>query len=233
MTRHRRWLLLALTVFAVVATVLALVWLFWGVTNVAALQARVESLGAWAPVGFILLYGVSTVAGLPGGILDVVGGAVFGPVYGSLINLAGGTLGAALAFLVARYVAAEWVRRRAGPRVQKVIASVEADGWRFVAFVRLVPVLPYTIANYLLGLTRIPFWHYVLATIVFMAPATVSYTYIGYAGSQALTGEADNIRYALLMLAVIALLIFAPRFYKRWRNSSTVIKDTLPPPPAV
>lgn len=219
MTRHRRWLLLALTVLAVVATVLALVWLFWGVTNVATLQARVESLGAWAPVGFVLLYGVSTVAGLPGGILDVVGGAVFGPVYGSLYNLAGGTLGAAFAFIVARYVAADWVRRRAGPRVQRVIASVEEDGWRFVAFVRLVPVLPYTIANYLLGLTRIPFWHYVLATIVFMAPATVAYTYIGYAGSQALAGEADNIRYALLMLAVIALLIFAPRFYKRWRKA--------------
>jgi len=219
MTRHRRWLLLALTVLAVVATVLALVWLFWGVTNVATLQARVESLGAWAPVGFVLLYGVSTVAGLPGGILDVVGGAVFGPVYGSLYNLAGGTLGAAFAFIVARYVAADWVRRRAGPRVQRVIASVEEDGWRFVAFVRLVPVLPYTIANYLLGLTRIPFWHYVLATIVFMAPSTVAYTYIGYAGSQALAGEADNIRYALLMLAVIALLIFAPRFYKRWRKA--------------
>jgi uncharacterized membrane protein YdjX (TVP38/TMEM64 family) len=233
MTRHRRWLLLALTVFAVAATVLAMVWLFWGVTSVDALQARVTSLGHWAPAGFILLYGVSTIAGLPGGILDVVGGAVFGPVYGSLYNLAGGTLGAAGAFLVARYLAADWVRRRAGPRVQKVMASVEEDGWRFVAFVRLVPVLPYTIANYLLGLTRIPFWHYVLATIVFMAPSTIAYTYIGYAGTQALAGETDNIRYALLMLAVIALIVFLPRFYKRWRRSSTMMKDTLPPPPAV
>lgn len=233
MTRQRRWLLLALTALAITATVLAMAWLFWGVTDVPSLQARVTSLGHWAPAGFILLYGVSTVAGLPGGILDVVGGAVFGPVFGSLYNLAGGTLGAAAAFLVARHLAADWVRRRAGPRVQKVMASVEEDGWRFVAFVRLVPVLPYTIANYLFGLTRIPFWHYVLATIVFMAPSTIAYTYIGYAGSQALAGEAENIRYALLMLAVIAVVIFLPRFYKRWRNGNAVMKDTLPPPPAV
>lgn len=218
MTRHRRWLLLALTALAVAATVVALVWLFWGVTSVAALQTRVVSLGAWAPAGFILLYGVGTVAGLPGGILDVVAGAVFGPIYGSLYNLAGGTLGAAGAFLLARYVAADWVRRRAAPRVQKVITSVEEDGWRFVAFVRLVPVLPYTIANYLLGLTRIPFWHYVAATVVFMAPSTIAYTYIGYAGSQALAGETDNIYYALVMLAVIAVVVFAPGFYKRWKN---------------
>lgn len=219
MTRHRRWLLLALTALAVVATVLAMVWLFWGVTDVPSLQARVTSLGHWAPVGFILLYAISTVAGLPGGILDVVGGAVFGPVYGSLINLVGGTLGAVGAFLLARYVAADWVRRRAGPRVQKVMTSVEEDGWRFVAFVRLVPVIPYTIVNYMLGLTRIPFWHYVIATVVFMAPSTVAYTYIGYAGTQALAGDTDNIRYALLMLAVIAVVIFAPQFYKRWRNA--------------
>ncbi|RDV03393.1 TVP38/TMEM64 family protein [Undibacter mobilis] len=227
MTRHRRWLLLALTALAIAATVLAMLWLFWGVTSVAALQTRVESLGHWAPAGFIMLYAVSTVAGLPGGVLDVVGGAVFGPVYGSLINLAGGTLGAAGAFLVARHGAADWVRRRAGPRVQKVMTSVEADGWRFVAFVRLVPVIPYTIVNYMLGLTRIPFWHYVLATLVFMAPSTIAYTYIGYAGTQALAGDTDNIRYALLMLAVIALVIFAPYFYKRWKNGD----ETKAPPP--
>lgn len=232
MTRHRRWLLLALIVLAITVAVLSLLWLFWGVTSVGALQVRVASLGHWAPAGFILLYAVSTVGGLPGGVLDVVGGVVFGPVYGSVLNLAGGTLGAAGAFLVARYLAADWVRRRAGPRVQKVIRSVEEDGWQFVAFIRLVPIFPYAIANYLLGLTRIPFHHYVLATIVFMAPSTIAYTYIGYAGGQALSGETDNIYYALVMLAVIAVVVFLPRFYKRWKNGGAP-KDAPPPTPQV
>ena len=110
----------------------------------------------------------------------------------------------------------------------KVMRNVEKDGWQFVAFVRLVPVLPYTIVNYLLGLTRIPFWHYVLATLVFMAPSTVAYTWIGHAGSQALSGDTNNIRYALAMLAVIAILIFAPQFYKRWRKGDAMTDEEPP-----
>lgn len=228
MTPNRRRLLLIAIVLLILAAGAFLYWLFDGIASIEAVQTRVAALGSWGPVGFILLYGIATIAGVPGGIFDVAGGALFGPVTGSVINLAGGTLGAALAFLVARYLAADWVRQRAGPRMQKVMRNVEKDGWQFVAFVRLVPVLPYTIVNYLLGLTLIPFWHYLLATVVFMAPSTVAYTWIGHAGSQALTGDTNNIRYALAMLAVIAILIFAPQFYKRWRKSD-VMTDQEPP----
>jgi len=228
MTPNRRRLLLIAIVLLILAAGAFLYWLFEGIASIEAVQARVAALGSWGPVGFILLYGIATIAGVPGGIFDVAGGALFGPATGSVINLAGGTLGAALAFLVARYLAADWVRQRAGPRMQRVMRNVEKDGWQFVAFVRLVPVLPYTIVNYLLGLTLIPFWHYLLATVVFMAPSTVAYTWIGHAGSQALTGDTNNIRYALAMLAVIAILIFAPQFYKRWRKSD-VMTDQEPP----
>ena len=213
----RRWLLVLIVLLAV-AGGLALFWLFDGATSVEGVQARVSSLGDWAPVGFVLLYAIATVAMIPGGLFDLVGGVLFGPVWGSLINLAGGTLGAGLAFLVARYLAGDWVQRRAGPRMQKVVRSVETDGWQFVAFVRLVPIFPYNIANYLLGVTRIPFLHYMLATIVFMAPSTVAYTWIGHAGREAVAGETDNIRYALFTLALIAIVIMAPRFYKRLRR---------------
>ncbi len=225
MAPHHRRLLLALIILLIVAAGGFLYWLLDGVASMDAIQARVEALGSWAPVGFILLYGIATIAGVPGGIFDVAGGALFGPITGSLVNLAGGTLGAALSFLVARYLAADWVRQRAGPRMQKVMRNVERDGWQFVAFVRLVPVLPYTIVNYLLGLTRIPFWHYVVATLVFMSPSTVAYTWIGHAGKQALAGDTNNIRYALAMLAVIALVIFAPQFYKRWRKGDDMRDD--------
>ena len=70
------------------------------------------------------------------------------------------------------------------------IAGVEAEGWRFVAFVRLVPLFPFNLLNYALGLTRIPLAHYVLASLVCMAPGTIAYTWLGYAGREALAGNA-------------------------------------------
>ena len=81
---------------------------------------------------------------VPGSIFDLAGGALFGPYLGSLLDLTGGTLGAALAFLVGRYLARDWVESRAGPRLQGVMRSVDADGWQFVAFVRWFRSFPTT-----------------------------------------------------------------------------------------
>lgn len=218
MPHPRRWLLAASAVLVVAAGAAAVTWALSGDSSPEALQARIAGLGDWAVIGFIVLYALATVAMVPGGFFDLAGGALFGPIAGSLINLAGGTLGAVLAFLIARYVARDWVEARAGPRVQGVMRSVDEEGWRFVAFVRLVPIFPYNIVNYLLGLTRIPFHHYLLSTIVFMAPSTVAYTWIGHAGREALAGDTDNIYYALIALALLAVVILVPRFYKRLRG---------------
>ncbi len=218
MANPRRWLLVAIALLAF-AGVAAGIWGINGGITADALQARIAGLGIWAPIGFVALYSISTVAVIPGGIFDLVGGAVFGPFYGSLLDLAGGTIGAALTFLVARYVARDWLEARAGPRLQGVMRNVDAEGWRFVAFVRLVPIFPYAIVNYLFGLTRIRFHHYVLATIVFMAPSTVAYTWLGYASRQVMEGDTHQVRYALVALALLGVLLFVPRFSKRFRRS--------------
>ncbi|MBI2715601.1 MAG: TVP38/TMEM64 family protein [Rhizobiales bacterium] len=218
MAHPRRWLLIVV-VTLVLAGVAATVWGFTLGLTAEALAAWIDGLGIWAPIGFVVLYAVATVALVPGGIFDLVGGALFGPYLGSAINLLGGTLGAALAFLFARYIARDWAQVRAGPRLQGIMRSVDEEDWRFVAFVRLVPVIPYNITNYLLGVTRIPFPRYVLATLVFMAPSTVAYTWIGHASRQAIAGDTENIKYALLALALIALVLLVPRFYKRIRSS--------------
>jgi uncharacterized membrane protein YdjX (TVP38/TMEM64 family) len=217
MTRQRQGVL-ALIGLLLAACALALFWVFDGFTSIDALQARIASLGAFAPIGFVLLYAITNIALIPGGFFDVAGGALFGPIWGTVLNLAGATLGAAVSFLIARYVAGDWVERRAGARVQRVVRSVEADGWQFVAFLRLVPVFPYPVANYLLGLTRIPFHHYMLATVVFMLPSTIAYTWIGHAGREAVSGDTNNLRYALFVLALVAFVIFVPRLYKRLRG---------------
>jgi uncharacterized membrane protein YdjX (TVP38/TMEM64 family) len=218
MAHYRRWLLALLVLF--VGTVgAAVIWALDGHLTAEALEAAVASLGVWAPIGFVVLYGIATVAMVPGSVFDLAGGALWGPYLGSLINLAGGSLGAALAFLVARYVARDWVQLRAGPRTKGIMQSVDADGWKFVAFVRIVPIFPYNVVNYLLGLTHIPFHRYILATIVFMSPATVVYTYIGHASRQAIAGNTDNLRYALLALGLLAVLLVLPRIYNKIRGA--------------
>jgi uncharacterized membrane protein YdjX (TVP38/TMEM64 family) len=217
MTHPRRWLL-AVVVLLILAGGLAGIWVFNGTINARSVEAWVAGLGVWAPIGFVLLYGIATIALVPGGIFDLAGGALFGPYFGTLIDLAGATLGAALSFLVARYVAQEWVQMRSGPRLQAVMRSVDADGWQFVAFVRLVPIFPYSVMNYLLGLTRIPFHQYMIATVIFMLPSTIVYTWIGHAGREAVAGDTDGLWYGLLGLALLATMIFLPRLYKRWRG---------------
>jgi uncharacterized membrane protein YdjX (TVP38/TMEM64 family) len=218
MANPRRWLLVAIALLACAGVAVGICGVEIGITP-EVLETKIAGLGMWAPIGFVLLYSVATVAVIPGGIFDLLGGALFGPFYGTLLDLTGGSLGAAFAFLVARYVARDWLEAWAGPRLQGVMRSVDAEGWRFVAFVRLVPIFPYNIVNYLLVLTRIPFHHYLLATIVFMFPSTIAYTWLGFASRQVMAGDTHQIRYALVALALLGVLIFVPRFvFKRIRK---------------
>lgn len=181
-------------------------------------------LGIWAPLTFAASFALGTVLFVPGAIFGLAGGALFGPVLGSVLNLIGATLGATLSFLIARYLAADWVSGKAGGRLRQLVDGVEAEGWRFVAFVRLVPLFPFNLSNYALGLTRIPLGHYVLASAIAMAPGTIAYTWLGHAGRGALAGEADAIRYALLALALLATVIILPRLIGRLRTSAVWIE---------
>ncbi len=207
-------ILLGLVLLAAVGAAVALREHF----DVTALQAWVEGAGAAGPLVFMALYALATVLFLPGSVLTLAGGALFGPVWGTLWNLTGATLGASLAFLIARYLGADWVTRRAGPRLQRLNDGVTSEGWRFVAFVRLVPLFPFNLLNYALGLTRIPFLAYVLASWVFMLPGAFAYTWLGYAGREALAGGEGMIRNILIALALLAAVIFLPHFVRKLRE---------------
>jgi len=184
----------------------------------ALIESAIHGLGLWAPLGHIVFFALGTILFVPGAIFGLVGGALFGPLWGTVLNLAGASLGATAAFLVARYAAADWVRRKAGGRLDRLIAGVEAEGWRFVAFVRLVPLFPFNLTNYALGLTRISLKHYVLATLVCMVPGTVAYAWLGHAGREAAAGNTAAIRYGLIALALLAAIAFLPRLVRRLRS---------------
>ena len=188
-------------------------------------QFDIDVLGDWlagagvmAPLLFIGIYAISTVLLIPGSVLTIAGGVLFGPIWGTFYNLTGATIGATMAFLIARCLASDFVSRKAGGRLRQLIEGVESEGWRFVAFVRLVPLFPFSLLNYALGLTRIRLFHYVITSYICMLPGAIAYTYLGYAGRNAVAGGDGTIQKALLGLGLLAFVSFLPRLIKRLRK---------------
>ena len=213
----RRRIILLLIVTSGIVTAL----IFRDQLSVEQLTGWVRQLGWLAPLVFIACYAIATVFFLPGLLFTLAGGVLFGPLYGTLYNLVGATIGATLAFLTARYIAYDWVTQRTGNRLQQLVKGVEEEGWRFVAFVRLVPFIPFNLLNYALGLTRLRLSHYIITSFIFMAPGGAAYTYLGYAGREVAGGGEDFIKKALLALAVIATIAFASRILMRVRRNRT------------
>ena len=216
-----RALLLAIIVGAV----------FWAAVyrdqfDATSLDHWLTSLGIWAPIVHVLLFAVGTVVFLPGSLFALAGGALFGPVWGAILNLIGATLGASLAFLIARYLAGDWVTRKSGGQLKRLVDGVEKEGWRFVAFVRLVPLFPFNLTNYALGLTRIGFLPYVITSFICMAPGAIAFSWLGHAGKGALSGDASAIRYGLYALGLLAVIAFVPRIIKRMRQGKIAWIET-------
>jgi uncharacterized membrane protein YdjX (TVP38/TMEM64 family) len=217
---HTKWIRLA--VFLILMAAIAAAISYRDQFDVAALESWIQNAGVLAPLLFMLVYAVGAVLFLPGTVLTLAGGALFGPLLGTFYNLTGATIGAALAFLISRYLASDWVADKTGGRLKQLINGVETEGWRFVAFVRLVPLFPFNLLNYALGLTRIRFSHYLLATYICMLPGAFAYTYLGYAGREAVGGSEGLIQKALLALMLLAAVAFLPRLIGRLRKKPSL-----------
>jgi uncharacterized membrane protein YdjX (TVP38/TMEM64 family) len=154
----------------------------------------IDGLGTWAAIAFMLLYIVATIAFLPGSILTLGAGVVFGVILGSIYVFIGATLGATAAFLVGRYLARGWVAKKiAGNQKFKAIdEAVGKEGLKIVILTRLSPVFPFNLLNYAYGITNVSLKDYVIGSLG-MIPGTIMYVYIGsLAGSLATLGTATN-----------------------------------------
>ncbi len=186
--------------------------------DASALESWVKGAGSAGPIVFMLIYIIGTVFFLPGSVLTLAGGALFGPVFGTFYNLTAATIGAMISFIAARYLAHDWVEKKTGGRMKQLKQGVEGEGWKFVAFVRLVPLFPFNILNYALGLTKIKFSHYSIATYIFMLPGAIAYTYLGYVGREAVAGGDGLIQKIMLALALLAIVGFLPSLIGRLRR---------------
>jgi uncharacterized membrane protein YdjX (TVP38/TMEM64 family) len=146
-----------------------------------ALVAWTGSLGAAGPLAFVLIYVLSTVLLVPGTLLTLGAGVIFGLIRGFAFVWIGATLGAVAAFLVSRHFARESVSRRiaANKRFQALDQAVARHGWKIVILTRLSPLFPFNLLNYTFGITQISLKDYTIASAIGMLPGTAMYVYIG------------------------------------------------------
>ncbi len=170
---------------------------------------------------YILLYILACVFFVPGSVLTLGAGAIWGVVGGVPVVSVASTLGATVAFLIGRHLARDWVAHRieGNERFKAIDEAVAREGWKIVGLTRLSPVFPFSLLNYAFGLTRVSLRDYFFASWIGMLPGTVMYVYLGsLAGSLAALGAGQSTRtpaqwtlYGVGLAATVAVTVYVTR----------------------
>jgi uncharacterized membrane protein YdjX (TVP38/TMEM64 family) len=201
-------------ILALLAAGLAAVWLNRGALDPVAVQAAIDRYPA-APLIFLAAHVAASLLFIPRTMLAAVAGVLFGLWWGTVWAAAGSVLGAVAGLLVARYVNSGLVDLESLPKLGPILLRAERGGWRSVAIIRLIPVLPHSLVNYALGLTRLPVGPYAFGSLIGQLPLTIAYVDLGTAGERMLSGKAGWMEPTLIGLAALALSILLPRFTRR------------------
>ena len=178
------------------------------------LRQVITAYGMWGPVIYLLVWSIAPVLMMPCLPVTLAGGILFGPLWGVVYATIGATSGAMLSFLVARYLAREWVAVKiSGSKLAHLDDRVTQHGWKIVAFTRLIPLLPFFLLNYSFGLTRIPFLPYVLATFFAMLPWTIAYVLLSSSLLTLLQGRVSV--WLIIGIILVALVSLLPIIYKK------------------
>src|SRR3954466_12475344 len=218
-----RWKLALLLILVAVVVVAAK---YFGIQEgVRRMLQAIHDLGPWGPLAYMFFYAIACIFAIPGSLLTLAGGFLFGLGAGILFVSAGATLGATLAFVVGRYLLRGWIVEKVGNNLkfQALDEAVAREGWKIVLLVRLCPIFPFPVTNYGFGITRVPLKQYVLASWIGMLPAMVVLVYIGsLASSLASLGAGGRTRtplewtlYAVGLIMAIVVVIYITRLAKR------------------
>jgi uncharacterized membrane protein YdjX (TVP38/TMEM64 family) len=201
-----------LALLGLLAVGAASIWRWRAVLDPMTITEAIDRYPA-APFGFLIVHIAASLLFVPRTLMAIVAGLLFGMGWGIVWAATGSVAGAMAGFLVARYINAGLIDvARLGP----VVAQVESGGWRAVAVLRLIPVLPHSLVNYALGLTRLPLATYAFGSLLGQLPMTIAYVDLGTAGGRLMLGGASWIEPTLICLAALSLSLLIP-VIARWR----------------
>ncbi|BDA70307.1 hypothetical protein CAL7716_044730 [Calothrix sp. PCC 7716] len=180
----------------------------------------VQSLGVLGPIAFMVIYNLATILFIPGSVLTLGGGVLFGVFWGSIYVFIAATIGATVAFLIGRYLSRDWVSKQLEkyPKFQAIDSAVAREGWKIVFLTRLSPLFPFNLLNYAFGITQVSLKDYILGSSG-MIPGTIIYVYIGsLAGDIAMIGTKQSTNPTLQwsvrivgFIATVAVTIYVTR----------------------
>lgn len=196
----------------------------------------VRSLGAWGPLAFGAIYVIAALLFVPGSVLTLAAGAIFGLWLGLLVVSLAATTAAVLAFVIARFFARQRLEHLAEryPKFGAIDRAIGEQGWKIVGLLRLSPAIPYSISNYLFGLTAVGTLPYVLATWVGMLPGGFLYIYLGHIGRAGLKAAAEGeserttaewVMLAVGLLATVVVTVLVTRIARRAVREQTEIEE--------
>jgi uncharacterized membrane protein YdjX (TVP38/TMEM64 family) len=223
-----------LAVAALLAGGIGAAWRWRGVFDPLALTGLIGG-NPIAPLAFLAAHVAASLFFVPRTLLALGAGLVFGMWWGIVWAALGSVLGALAGFLAARYLNSGFVDR-AGPaksaRLAALLARVERGGWRAVAVVRLVPVIPHSLVNYALGLTGVRVGAYAFGSLIGQLPLTIAYADLGAAGGRALLGTVDwrheVLWPSLIGVAALALSLLIPVMARRRQRQAPPNSEAMP-----
>ena len=209
---------------------LGLVFLILGIVCVIFFDPRtfleqIRNVGPWGPPIFAIAYILATVLFIPGSLLTLGAGIIFGTVKGFFLVSMAATTGAAASFLIGRYLARNWILKKIGQdkKFKALDEAIAEEEWKIVFLVRLSPVFPFTLVNYAFGLTKVSFGAYVLASWIGMLPGTFMYVYLGSAAGDIVSATSGGRArtplewslYGLGLLATLAVTIYVTKIARK------------------
>lgn len=193
----------------------------------------IQNLGATGVIVFVGIYVFATILFIPGTILTLSAGVLFGVVWGSIYVFIGATLGATLAFLIGRYLARDWISKQieSNSKFKVIDEAVAREGLKIVTLTRLSPIFPFNLLNYAFGVTQVSLKDYFLGSVG-MIPGTILYVYIGsLAGSLATIGTAQTtnpeaqkaqwISQIVGLIATVAVTLYVTRIARKSLEQNT------------